>query len=82
MLKVNENKNGRAVVSHHWIRHRTDRVFHAYTTARAGVRSICGEGQPFTSVREVDIPGDRSMCCVNCCLALFGPAAVGRADQV
>lgn len=60
------------VRSHHWLRHLEQPAYHAYLSIRAGQMSVCGEGRAFESVREMDVPGVRSMCCHKCCLALYG----------
>jgi len=69
------------ISSHHWIRHKGQPLFHAYASVRPGTSSFCGEGRPFDSVREMDIPGYRSICCAKCCEALYGPAVAGRAHE-
>lgn len=59
--------------SHHWVRHENQPIFHAYLSIRPGTTSVCGEGRAFQSVREMDVPGERSKCCAKCCEALYGP---------
>lgn len=65
----------------HWVRHKGQAAFHAYASVRPGASSVCGRGEPFTSIREMDIPGDRSMCCQKCCVVLYGPSAIGRSHS-
>lgn len=69
---VMEEKRIEQVSSHHWIRHKDQPIFHAYLRIRPGATSVCGQGKPFQSVREMDVPGDRSLCCAQCCEALYG----------
>lgn len=57
---------------HHWLRSRADGVFHAYFSAPPSSASACGQATTLASVREMDIPGERSKCCAHCCTALFG----------
>lgn len=65
-------ENFARVASHHWIRHTDQLIFHAYLSIRPGMTSLCGEGKAFQSVREMDVPGERSQCCAKCCVALYG----------
>lgn len=61
------------IASHHWLRHPDQMIFHSYLSSRPGTPSVCGEGKTFQSVREMDVPGERSQCCAKCCEALYGP---------
>lgn len=61
------------ITSHHWVRHTEQSLFHAYLKIRPDFTSVCGEGKPFDNVRNLDIPGERSKCCIRCCEALYGP---------
>ena len=58
--------------THHWLMRRKDKVFHAYASGRLGQATVCGQGQPIGDLGEMEIPGDRSLCCTNCFLQLFG----------
>ena len=58
--------------SYQWLRHKTDRLFHAYPSGRSGAKSSCGGVQPIHDLREMDIPGQRSGCCGDCFTHLYG----------
>jgi hypothetical protein len=55
-----------------WLRHKPDRLFHAYRHGRSGAESLCGQTSPIHDIREMDIPGARSGCCGQCFIALYG----------
>lgn len=58
---------------HEWLRHETDnkRVFHAYLARTPGTPSLCGKHPSISRMREMDIPGDVSVCCVHCFFKLY-----------
>lgn len=60
------------VSSHYWLRNPGDKVFHSYLIAKSGAHSVCEGGRPLSSLRAMDIPGDRSVCCNDCFLGLYG----------
>lgn len=58
--------------SPHWLMRKDDKVFHAYVTGILGQTSVCGKGRPIGPIAEMEIPGHRSPCCVNCVAQWFG----------
>lgn len=61
-----------AISTHHWLKHPTQSVFHAYLVRTLGSTSVCGKGNPIQNLSEMDIPGDRSTCCIDCYSKLYG----------
>lgn len=68
------------VLTHHWLKLSGDKSFHAFLSIQAGSRSICGVSLVRESIRDVvQIPGERSVCCVSCHRQLYGfPKSVLR----
>lgn len=60
------------VATHHWLKSRNQVVFHAYLSSRIGEKSVCGESPAIGVLRDMDIPGDRSPCCLKCMSGLYG----------
>lgn len=60
------------VSTHHWLKHRSEPHFHAYLSGKRGENAMCSDGQPIAELRDMDIPGDRSLCCIKCMSALYG----------
>ena len=61
-----------AITTHHWLKHPAESTFHVYQTVRIGTESMCGKGKRIQKFAEMDIPGDRSVCCLNCYSVLYG----------
>lgn len=61
-----------AVSTHHWLKYPDTSPFHAYLVSRLGAPTVCGEGMPIQDLSEMDIPGDRSVCCIKCYMNLYG----------
>lgn len=68
------------VTLHHWLKDKHDLVFHAYASANPGTKSMCEEGARIRDWQTMEIPGERSMCCINCMTTLFGyrPPAINQ----
>lgn len=60
------------VSTHHWLKHKPERVFHAYLSMRPGSNSVCGLSNPIADWQEMDIPGSLSPTCTSCMTELFG----------
>lgn len=60
------------VLTHHWLKRIGDLSFHAFESPKLGSRSLCGEWVLLDSIRDLQIPGDRSVCCVSCHVRLYG----------
>lgn len=62
------------VITHHWLRHYGQAVYHAYVSGKPGSISVCGEQSQITNLALMDIPGDRSKCCLQCVSDLYSYA--------
>jgi hypothetical protein len=59
------------VLTHYWLRHPEDKKFHAYVELNPGTPSLCGRSPSITYFDKMDIPGDRSQCCLHCFIKLY-----------
>lgn len=64
--------NYRLISSHVLLKHESETCFHVFANGRPGCPSLCGDGVPISSVRTMDIPGERSPCCNKCSYLLYG----------
>lgn len=62
----------RKVLTHYWLLHPEAKRFHAYTSVLVGADSVCGTGHSIVGLKEMNIPGDGSICCINCFDQLYG----------
>lgn len=58
---------------HEWVRHPNidGNVFHAYLARVPGTPSVCGEHPALDMMSEMDIPGNESICCLQCFAKLY-----------
>jgi hypothetical protein len=58
---------------HEWVRHPevNGSIFHAYLARVPGTPSVCGGHPVINQMSEMDIPGDVSICCVQCFAKLY-----------
>ncbi len=59
---------------HEWVRHYSEDgyVFHVYLARTPGTPSVCGAHPVIDNIGEMDIPGDVSVCCLQCFAGLYG----------
>lgn len=60
------------ISTHHWLSFRHEKHFHAYIRGHKGEFSLCKLIAPIVDVKKMNIPGDRSPCCIHCFNALYG----------
>lgn len=63
---------------HHWLRLKGDVIFHAYPSGRPGQKTLCEEGQRIGEIREIQLPGDRSVVCSKCMQEVNGCSIGGK----
>lgn len=59
------------VLTHFWLKHPGEELFHAYLATAPGTSSLCGRSPAITKMADMDIPGDRSVCCIHCFSKLY-----------
>ena len=67
-MEVDLNK----IAAHYWLLRPKESTFHAYSPARVGAMPVCGSGQPIVRLKDMNIPSDRSVCCIDCFERLYG----------
>lgn len=61
--------------THHWLRHPKlsgSRSFHVYLKISKGSESLCKSSPEITDISSMILPGDHSLCCLDCTVKLYG----------
>lgn len=64
--------NLKNVANHYWLMNRKQNTFHAYLTVREGEDTVCKSGPHLGDLKYMDVPGNRSVCCIHCFQGLYG----------
>jgi len=73
--------NFKGLVTNFWLRHPEQSVFHVFLSMDSGTGSLCGRSPVITERNKMDLPGDKSVCCLHCFVRLYGfdPYEIPRA---
>lgn len=73
------------VLTHFWLKppNSEDDTFHVYLDTSPGTASLCHRSPAIHNMLQMDIPGDRSKCCLHCFSKLYGfnPYSIIRNTQ-
>lgn len=69
------------VLSNFWLKNDENEVFHAFLKTLPGSPSVCGNGIELNSLESINIPHNRSKCCIVCVDALYGTDFTKKKDK-
>jgi len=64
--------NVQHVATNHWLLLPGAKIFHAYVVVGKGEKPVCGKNLPITDFKSMNVPGERSLCCIHCFSGLYG----------
>lgn len=60
------------MLTHFWLKPPNEETFHVYLDTVPGTASLCRRSPEILDMNKMDIPGDRSKCCLHCFSNLYG----------